>query len=66
MLSYVVLLLDLLMYNIFLPRHTHLALLFRIRIREAPGSNLGTETSYPDWFFRGFPRSFQINAGIVS
>jgi hypothetical protein len=35
-----------------------------LRIREVPGSNLGQDTSCPE-FVRGFPQSLQPNAGIV-
>jgi hypothetical protein len=34
-------------------------------IREVPGLNLDLETSYPDWGFRYFTQSFEVNAGIV-
>jgi hypothetical protein len=33
-------------------------------IRDIPGSNLGPETEYSE-FFRGFPLYLQANAGIV-
>jgi hypothetical protein len=34
-----------------------------LRIREVVGSDLGMETGYPHRGFRGFPLSFQANAG---
>jgi hypothetical protein len=37
-----------------------------LRIRDFSGSNLGPETGFPDWDFRGFPQSLQANAGIVT
>jgi hypothetical protein len=32
---------------------------------EAPGTNLGLETGYPDIGFSGFPQYIQANAGII-
>jgi hypothetical protein len=40
-------------------------LTFLLRIREAPGSNLGPENGYPGWGFRGFPHTLQANARTV-
>jgi hypothetical protein len=39
-------------------------LAYLLRILEVPVSNLGPETSYPD-FNRGFSQFLQTNAGIV-
>jgi hypothetical protein len=36
-----------------------------VSIWEIPGSNLGPETGYPDWDFRVFLQSLQMNVGIV-
>jgi hypothetical protein len=34
-----------------------------LRIRKVSGSNLGTETGYPDWCFRDFSQSLRANMG---
>jgi hypothetical protein len=39
-------------------------LTFLLRIKEIPGSNLGSETGNPDSFFR-LPQSLQANFGII-
>jgi hypothetical protein len=53
------------MYHKYLPNVAVQWLTLLHRIREISGSNLGLETGYPDWGLRGYPQSFQANAGIV-
>jgi hypothetical protein len=38
---------------------------FLIRIREVPGSNLGPETGYSDWGFCGFSQSLLASSVMV-
>jgi hypothetical protein len=41
-------------------------LMLLLHIQEIPGSNLGPETSYPDWGgVHGFPQSLQANVMVV-